>query len=123
MNDINNNKTNLENQENITKEAESSTSKDLSQNLLTPDQKMDKISEGILNITNGINQTMDLFKQMMKFRIENSTTANKMMMEQKDMMKQFMESNTEQTKKINGFIAQETDRWKDKDVLTALQKY
>ena len=129
MNDINN-KANTKNQENITKKSESSTSEDLSKTLLTPDQKIDKLLEGMNNMNNGVNQTMELFKQMMKFLIENSATTNKMMMEQKgmmieqkDMMKQFMESNTEQAKTINEFITQETNRWKDKDVLTALQKY
>ena len=136
MNDINHDKTNsenkktIENQEAITEKTESDISESLSETPLTPDQKIDKLLEGMNNMNNGVNQTMELFKQMMKFLIENSATTNKMIIEQKEMMMKFLESqikqgkdNEEQAKKVNEFIAQETNRWKYKDILNAIKKY
>ena len=130
MNDINHNKTTPENQENITKKSESSTSEDLSKNLLTPDQKMDKLMEGMNNMMNGVTQTIELFKQMMKVQIESSTTTNKMITEEKEMMIKLMEwqikqdkHNEEQKKIINEFITKETERWKRRDIIDELQKY
>ena len=143
MNDINHDKTNsenkktIENQEAITEKTESDISESLSETPLTPDQKIDKLLEGMNNMNNGVNQTMELFKQMMKFLIENSATTNKMMMEQKGMMieqkemiKQFMESqikqgkdNEEQAKKVNEFIAEEAKKREEKRILDELLTY
>ena len=84
MNDIILEKENLENnnsseqKKNITDTVESSIEKSFSEIPLTPDQKMDKMGDGIQNITNGITQMIELFKQMIKTQIETTNTTNKM---------------------------------------------
>ena len=137
MNDINNNKTNLEsqedmkNQEAITGKTESDISDSLSRTPLTPDQKMDKIIEGMNNMTNGMNQILEVFKQMVKVQIETSATTNKMITEEKNMIEQLFESNTkqliesnkEQTNIINEFIAEEAKKREEKKILDELQEY
>ena len=78
-------------QEKIATEAGSAISENLSQQPLTLDQKMDKLMEGMNNMMNGVTQTIELFKQMMKVQIESSTTTNKMITEEKEMMIKLME--------------------------------
>ena len=113
MNDINKNK---KNQENITQKSESSTSEDLSKTLLTPDQKMDKLMEGMQNMTNGVTQTIELFKQMIKVQIETTTTTNNMIKEEKEMLKEMMmklmESNTKQSNSMKQYIAEQKNEIK-----------
>ena len=88
MNDITPQKENLENnnsseqKKNITDTVESSIEESFSKTPFTPDQKMDKMGDGIQNINNGINQMIELFKQMMKTQIETTNTTNKMIAEQ-----------------------------------------
>ena len=92
---------------------------------------MDKIIEGMNNMTNGMNQILEVFKQMVKVQIETSATTNKMITEEKNMIEQLFESNTkqliesnkEQTNIINEFIAEEAKKREEKKILDELQEY
>ena len=84
MNDINNPQEKLQNKggtktkKNITDRTESAIKKSLSETPLTLDQKMDKLTDGIQNMANGVNQVFEVLKQMMKVQIETTNTTNKM---------------------------------------------
>ena len=103
MNDIDNlakepqNKGNDKKKKNITDRTKSSITKSLSQPKVTLDQKMDKLTDGMQNMMNGVTQVIELFKEMMKGQIELSTTLNK-------------------------FIAKEAERWEEKDITKTLEK-
>ena len=90
----------IESQEKITEKTESSISDSLSKTPLTLDQKMEKLVDGMQNMTNGINQLVYVFKEMMKGQMDAAATMNK-------------------------FIAKEAERWEDKDTIRNLetQKY
>ena len=83
MNDIDKKKVNSdsqeknENQEAITGKTESDISESLSKTPLTPDQKMDKMVDGIQNLSNGINQIFELFKVIAKNQTEETIALSK----------------------------------------------
>ena len=104
MNDIDTHRKDLHNtssedkKKNIKNRTESSITESLSETPLTQEQKMDNLSNqmndvlcGVQNMTNGVTQVIELFKEMIKVQIDTSAMTNKVVTEQTNTIKQLIE--------------------------------
>ena len=112
------NTSNNDQQKNITNRTESSITESLSKNSLTLDQKMDKIIEGMQNMNNGVNQILEVFKQMIKVQIETTNTTNKMITEQTHTIN---ESMIEQLKTMSDLIIKKLEKTEKEDIIITLE--
>ncbi|MEI8008881.1 MAG: hypothetical protein WCI00_05890 [bacterium] len=101
----------------------SSLEEELSKSPLTPDQRIDQLTAEVRNLTNGLNQLLELSKILMKNQIESSSVLVPFIQLTTNSLHDIVETQSHDTQILNVLAQSEKDRVLSKNLMSQLQNY